>query len=141
MSRGRVQIIQQHLHVAQIEARQMSGGAGSSLTTHVLNTAQGVPAKDLTLTLSKHNAATGKWEQVSRSVTNEDGRCPGILRGEALTAGTYQLRFDTEEYWKKMQQESFYPYVEVVFTIKDPRQKFHIPLLLSPFSYTTYRGS
>ncbi|XP_053555348.1 5-hydroxyisourate hydrolase [Bombina bombina] len=119
----------------------MSGGTESTLTTHVLNTAQGIPAKDLTLTLSKLNAATGKWVQLSRSITNEDGRCPAILRGEPITAGTYQLRFETEEYWKKMQQESFYPYVEIAFTIKDPKQKYHIPLLLSPFSYTTYRGS
>ncbi|KAM4721416.1 5-hydroxyisourate hydrolase-like isoform 1-T2 [Rhinophrynus dorsalis] len=119
----------------------MSGEAGSQLTTHVLNTAQGIPAKGLTLTLSKHDSTHGKWLQLSRSVTNEDGRCPGLLRGECLAAGTYQLRFDTGDYWKQMQQESFYPYVEIVFTITDSKQKYHVPLLLSPYSYTTYRGS
>ncbi|XP_053304882.1 5-hydroxyisourate hydrolase-like isoform X2 [Spea bombifrons] len=119
----------------------MSGGEVSMLSTHVLNTAQGVPAKGLTLTLLKHDASQSKWQQLSRSVTNEDGRCPGLLRGEPLTAGVYQLRFDTGEYWKQLQQESFYPYVEIVFTITDPKQKYHVPLLLSPYSYSTYRGS
>ncbi|XP_040265852.1 blastomere cadherin-like isoform X2 [Bufo bufo] len=119
----------------------MSGGSNRLLSTHVLNTAQGIPAKGLTITLSKLDAGQAQWVQVSRSVTNEDGRCPGLLRGEPLTAGTFQLRFDTKDYWKQMQQDSFYPYVEVVFTIADPKQKYHVPLLLTPFSYTTYRGS
>ncbi|XP_044126627.1 blastomere cadherin-like isoform X2 [Bufo gargarizans] len=119
----------------------MSGGSDSLLSTHVLNTAQGIPAKGLTITLSKLDAGQARWVQVSRSVTNEDGRCPGLLRGEPLTAGTFQLRFDTKDYWKQMQQDSFYPYVEVVFTITDPKQKYHVPLLLTQFSYTTYRGS
>ncbi|XP_063294535.1 5-hydroxyisourate hydrolase-like isoform X1 [Pelobates fuscus] len=130
---GRLQILQQHLQGPQ----EMSG----SLTTHVLNTAGGIPARGLTLTLSKLDTPQGKWVQLSRSVTDEDGRCPSLLRGVPLTAGTYQLRFDTGEYWKQLQQESFYPYVEIVFTITDPKQKYHVPLLLSPYSYTTYRGS
>ncbi|XP_075694668.1 blastomere cadherin-like isoform X2 [Rhinoderma darwinii] len=127
--------------VITVLQEEMSGGSDSLLSTHVLNTAQGIPAKGLTITLSKLDASQARWIQVSRSVTNEDGRCPGLLRGEPLTAGTFQLRFDTKDYWKQMQQDSFYPYVEVVFTITDPKQKYHVPLLLSPFSYTTYRGS
>ncbi|KAG8437559.1 hypothetical protein GDO86_008317 [Hymenochirus boettgeri] len=119
----------------------MAGTAGSLLTTHVLNTAQGIPAKGLTITLFRNDAMQGKWIQLSRSVTDEDGRCPGLLRGESLAAGTYQLRFDTGEYWKQINQETFYPYIEIVFTITDPKQKYHVPLLISPFSYTTYRGS
>uniref|UniRef100_A0A7N4NIB1 5-hydroxyisourate hydrolase n=1 Tax=Sarcophilus harrisii TaxID=9305 RepID=A0A7N4NIB1_SARHA len=75
------------------------------------------------------------------SYTNADGRCPGLLTPEQMTAGTYKLFFDTEGYWKKMGQTSFYPYVEVVFTITNEAHKLHVPLLLSPFSYTTYRGS
>lgn len=58
-----------------------------------------------------------------------------------MRAGTYKLSFDTEGYWKTRGQESFYPYVEVVFTITNETHKFHVPLLLSPWSYTTYRGS
>ncbi|XP_075138075.1 5-hydroxyisourate hydrolase-like [Leptodactylus fuscus] len=121
--------------------QEMSGSSDSLLSTHVLNTAQGIPAKGLTITLSKLDGNQTRWVQVSRSVTNEDGRCPGLLRGEPLTTGTFQLRFDTKDYWKQMQQDSFYPYVEVVFTITDSKQKYHVPLLLSPFSYSTYRGS
>ncbi|KAM8947112.1 5-hydroxyisourate hydrolase-like isoform 2-T2 [Pelodytes ibericus] len=134
MNRGRLELVHRHLRGTQ----EMTG---SVLTTHVLNTAQGVPAKGLTLTLSKFDAQHGKWLQLSRSVTDEDGRSPGILRGEYLPAGTYQLRFDTGDYWKHLQQESFFPYVEIVFDITDAKQKYHVPLLLSPYSYTTYRGS
>ncbi|XP_031805088.1 5-hydroxyisourate hydrolase-like [Sarcophilus harrisii] len=79
--------------------------------------------------------------ELRKSYTNADGRCPGLLTPEQMTAGTYKLFFDTEGYWKKMGQTSFYPYVEVVFTITNEAHKLHVPLLLSPFSYTTYRGS
>uniref|UniRef100_A0A8D2E332 5-hydroxyisourate hydrolase n=1 Tax=Sciurus vulgaris TaxID=55149 RepID=A0A8D2E332_SCIVU len=75
------------------------------------------------------------------SYTDPDGRCPGLLRPGQMKPGTYKLSFDTESYWKERGQESFYPYVEVVFTITKETQKFHVPLLLSPWSYTTYRGS
>ncbi|XP_072278691.1 5-hydroxyisourate hydrolase-like isoform X2 [Pyxicephalus adspersus] len=119
----------------------MSGVSPSLLTTHVLNTAHGVPAKGLPLTLSKFNAKEAKWEHMCRSVTDEDGRSPGLLRGEPPTAGTFQLRFETGEYWKQMKLETFFPFVEVVFTIADPKQKHHVPLILSPYSYSTYRGS
>ncbi|OCT56548.1 5-hydroxyisourate hydrolase isoform X1 [Xenopus laevis] len=141
MSKGRLQLIQQHLQGTTERNQVMSAGSASQLTTHVLNVAEGIPAKGLTMTLSRHDVTQGKWVQMSRSVTNEDGRCPGLLRGEALCAGTYQLCFDTGDYWKQMHKESFYPYVEIAFTITDPKQKYHVPLLLSPFSYTTYRGS
>ncbi|XP_019499709.1 PREDICTED: 5-hydroxyisourate hydrolase-like, partial [Hipposideros armiger] len=75
------------------------------------------------------------------SYTDPDGRCPGLLPPGQMKAGTYKLFFDTEGYWKKRGQESFYPYVEVVFTITNETHKFHVPLLLTPWSYTTYRGS
>ncbi|EQB76981.1 hypothetical protein CB1_000130001 [Camelus ferus] len=75
------------------------------------------------------------------SYTNPDGRCPGLLPPGQVKTGTYKLSFDTEGYWKERGQESFYPYVEVVFTITNETHKFHVPLLLSPWSYTTYRGS
>ncbi|OCT82357.1 5-hydroxyisourate hydrolase isoform X1 [Xenopus laevis] len=141
MSIGHQQLIQQHLQGTTESNQGMSEGSVNQLTTHVLNIAEGIPAKGLTMTLLRHDSTQGKWVQMSRSVTNEDGRCPGLLRGEALCAGTYQLRFDTGDYWKQMHKETFYPYVEIVFTITDLKQKYHVPLLLSPFSYTTYRGS
>ncbi|KAI3371467.1 hypothetical protein L3Q82_023575 [Scortum barcoo] len=73
--------------------------------------------------------------------TNEDGRCPGLISREAFGPGMYKLRFETGSYWKTLGQTCFYPYVEVVFTISDPEQRFHLPLLMSRFSYSTYRGS
>ncbi|XP_054025848.1 5-hydroxyisourate hydrolase-like [Dryobates pubescens] len=73
--------------------------------------------------------------------TNEDGRCSPLLAPGQVKAGTYKLRFETAAYWQRLGHPSFYPFVEVVFTITDPEQKFHVPLLISPFSYMTYRGS
>ncbi|XP_078524426.1 EP-cadherin-like [Lissotriton helveticus] len=122
-------------------SKTMSASPDSPLTTHVLNTASGTPAKGLRLQLSQLDNPTQRWVELTTSFTNADGRCPGILSPERFTAGTYKLRFETGEFWKQLEQISFYPYVEVVFTILDPGQKYHIPLLMTPFSYTTYRGS
>ncbi|RXN09316.1 5-hydroxyisourate hydrolase-like protein [Labeo rohita] len=73
--------------------------------------------------------------------TNEDGRCPGLITSDAFTPGMYKIRFETGQYWESLGQSSFYPYVEVVFTISNADQSFHVPLLVSRFSYSTYRGS
>ncbi|KAF5925883.1 hypothetical protein HPG69_002334 [Diceros bicornis minor] len=113
----------------------------SPLTTHVLDTASGLPAQGLCLRLSRLEDHGQQWTELRKSYTDPDGRCPGLLPPGQMKAGTYKLSFDTEGYWKKRGQESFYPYVEVVFTITDETHKFHVPLLLSPWSYTTYRGS
>ncbi|ELK36907.1 5-hydroxyisourate hydrolase [Myotis davidii] len=113
----------------------------SPLTTHVLDTASGLPAQGLCLCLSRLEDHGQQWTELRRSYTNPDGRCPGLLLPGQMKAGTYKLTFDTEGYWKKRGQDSFYPYVEVVFTITNETHKFHVPLLLSPWSYTTYRGS
>ncbi|KAF5889886.1 diphosphomevalonate decarboxylase, partial [Clarias magur] len=69
--------------------------------------------------------------------TNSDGRCPGLITREAFGPGAYKMRFETEQYWERLGETCFYPYVEIVFTITDASQKFHIPLLLSRFSYST----
>nr|XP_039319881.1 5-hydroxyisourate hydrolase-like [Saimiri boliviensis boliviensis] len=114
---------------------------GSPLTTHVLDTASGVPARGLCLCLSRLEDHSQQWMELRTSYTDPDGRCPGLLTWDQMKAGTYKLTFDTTAYWRKRGQESFYPYVEVVFTIPSEAQKFHVPLLLSPWSYTTYRGS
>ncbi|GAB5582607.1 5-hydroxyisourate hydrolase-like [Prionailurus iriomotensis] len=137
----------------------------SPLTTHVLDTASGLPAQGLCLRLSRLEDHGQQWTELRKSLwpgsiitpfivaetkaargtqktyTDSDGRCPGLLPPGPMKAGTYKLSFDTEGYWKKRGQESFYPYVEVVFTITNETHRFHVPLLLSPWSYTTYRGS
>ena len=82
----------------------------------------------------------GNWSKINSTVTNEDGRAPA-LSPDKLQAGTYRLRFETSPYLHAQGQPVFYPYVEVVFTIDDSGTHYHIPLLMSPFSYSTYRGS
>ncbi|KAM6943393.1 5-hydroxyisourate hydrolase-like isoform 2-T3 [Xenentodon cancila] len=116
-------------------------GSPSPLTTHVLNTATGVPGADVSLRLYRQEPATNVWHLINSGITNEDGRCPGLITKQMFTPGVYKIHFETSQYWASMGETSFYPYVEIVFTISDPDQKYHIPLLLSRFSYSTYRGS
>lgn len=109
-----------------------------SLTTHVLDTARGCPAAGVTIELA---AVAGDVPEVlERVVTNADGRtdAPLAVRG-ALPAGEYQLTFFVGDYFAD--QPCFYDRVPVRFVIADPEAHHHVPLLVSPWSYTTYRGS
>ncbi|GAA6227701.1 5-hydroxyisourate hydrolase-like isoform X1 [Lates japonicus] len=119
----------------------MAAAESSPLTTHVLNTSDGVPAAKMALTLHRLDSKLMIWNMLSVGTTNKDGRCPGLISREAFAPGMYKLRFETGLYWESLGQTSFYPYVEVVFSITDPEQRFHLPLLMSRFSYSTYRGS
>ncbi|XP_035012015.1 5-hydroxyisourate hydrolase [Hippoglossus stenolepis] len=119
----------------------MAAAASNPLTTHVLNTGDGIPAAKMAVSLHRLDPELMIWNMLSVGTTNEDGRCPGLISAEAFTSGMYKLRFETGSYWEGLGQTSFYPYVEVVFTITEPQQRFHIPLLMSRFSYSTYRGS
>lgn len=103
-----------------------------SLSTHVLDTASGRPAKDFGVRLER---ADGEgWTFVARERTDADGR----ITGWSPDAGVHRLVFDTGGY---LGPDAFFPEVTVVFRIVDPSEHHHVPLLLSPFSYTTYRGS
>uniref|UniRef100_A0A493T6U0 5-hydroxyisourate hydrolase n=1 Tax=Anas platyrhynchos platyrhynchos TaxID=8840 RepID=A0A493T6U0_ANAPP len=116
-------------------------GPQGSLTTHVLNTATGLPAARLALRLAQLQEPGAQWRELAQRWTDEDGRCLPLLPPGQAKAGTYKLHFETAAYWESLGYSSFYPFVEVVFTITDPTQKLHVPLLISPYSYTTYRGS
>ncbi|KAM4631345.1 5-hydroxyisourate hydrolase isoform 2-T2 [Polymixia lowei] len=116
-------------------------GPGSPLTTHVLNTAMGVPGSHMALSLYQQDSSTAAWNLITTGTTNDDGRCPGLITRERFTSGVYKMHFETGQYWESLGQTSFYPYVEIVFTIDSTSEKFHVPLLLSRFSYSTYRGS
>ncbi|XP_039467100.1 5-hydroxyisourate hydrolase isoform X2 [Oreochromis aureus] len=116
-------------------------GSPSPLTTHVLNTAMGVPGSNMALSLYQQDPSTNTWNLITTGTTNDDGRCPGLITKESFTSGVYKMHFETAQYWASLGETCFYPYVEIVFTINDPGQKYHIPLLLSRFSYSTYRGS
>lgn len=109
------------------------------ITTHVLDTTNGLPAVGLRVRLDIRISA-GKWKTLVESCTNSDGRIPDLLSKDAVALGVYRLVFETGEYFQDRKIKSFYPFVEVVFEIRENRH-FHIPLLLSPFGYTTYRGS
>jgi 5-hydroxyisourate hydrolase len=111
----------------------------SKLTTHVLDTALGRPAPRVTIVLECLESAG--FKVVGRGVTNDDGRVADILGGAALAEGVYKMTFHTKEYLATTDRVGFYPYVEVVFEVTKPEEHHHIPLLLSPFGYSTYRGS
>ncbi|XP_019779275.1 5-hydroxyisourate hydrolase-like isoform X3 [Delphinus delphis] len=90
------------------QGRGMEPGS-SPLTTHVLDTASGLPAEGLCLRLSRLEDHGQQWTELRKSYTDPDGRCPGLLLPGQMKAGTYKLSFDTEGYWQKRGQESFYP--------------------------------
>ena len=82
------------------------------------------------------------WSQINDATTDQDGRCKHLLPStQILKPGTYRVRFETATYYKKHQLNGLYPYVEIVFTVTDDEQHYHIPLLLTANGYTTYRGS
>ena len=111
----------------------------SGISTHVLDTAKGLPAQGVRVLLERRSLE-GEWVEVSKGVTDENGRVARLLGGgEALQAASYRLIFSTGDYFKP--QVCFYPEVAVLFEVRDPSAHHHIPLLLSPYGYTTYRGS
>ncbi len=112
----------------------------SAITTHVLDTSRGRPAERVGVVLERRQP-NGTWAELGRGLTNADGRLATLLPQGALKAGTYRLRFATGDYFAAMHVSSFYPEVEVTFVVEDAAAHYHVPLLLSPFGYSTYRGS
>ena len=113
----------------------------STISTHILDMSCGKPANGVAVYLESQNSDES-WAQLTHAWTDDEGRVkPFFLLEEPLPAGTYRLIFDTEAYFSALNIECFYPQVCVVFTIKEELQHYHIPLLISPFGYSTYRGS
>lgn len=110
----------------------------SGLSTHVLDTARGRPAARVPVTLER--ATGGGWAQVGAGETDPDGRLRELL-DEPLLAGAYRLRFDTAAYFRAAGVRGFYPAVTVEFEVERPEEHHHVPLLLNPYGYSTYRGS
>jgi 5-hydroxyisourate hydrolase len=106
------------------------------ITTHVLDTSRGRPAGGIPVRLEVQ--AGHGWRELGSGATDGDGRLRDPGWGP-IEQGTYRLTFDTSGYYRE--QGSFYPEVAIVFWVDDPAQHYHLPLLLSPFAYTTYRGS
>jgi len=113
----------------------------SPITTHVLDTARGSPAMGVPVLLEQLSPPS-RWRRLAKGVTNGDGRVPDLLPSSfKLQKGIYRLTFETAAYFRACGARGFYPWATVVFSINEPRQHFHVPLLLSPFGYSTYRGS
>jgi 5-hydroxyisourate hydrolase len=112
----------------------------SAITTHILDISAGVPAQGVSVFLEQQTADS--WEIIGKGKTDDDGRLRNLLDADfALQAGNYRLTFDTGEYFANKEIENFYPQVTIIFSVKDATQHYHVPLLLSPFGYSTYRGS
>ena len=111
----------------------------SAITTHVLDTQSGKPAAGINVTLAIK--AEEAWLEVGRGTTNEDGRIADLLAEGSLRTGEYRLRFETGSYFRSAGVEAFFLEVLVTFDVSADADHFHVPLLLSPFAYSTYRGS
>ena len=111
----------------------------SGLSTHVLDVALGQPARGLALRLEVLEGST--FRPLGAAVTDGDGRAGDLLAGAPLEARTYRLTFETGAYFAASARATFYPRVEVTFEVTVPAGHHHVPLLLSPFGYSTYRGS
>jgi 5-hydroxyisourate hydrolase len=112
-----------------------------SVSTHVLDTARGRPAEGLSITL---DAATddGGWRRIGAAETNADGRAPDLVDDDAVAQpGVYRMTFETGLWFTARGADTFYPVAHVTFEIIDADEHHHVPLLLSPFGYSTYRGS
>jgi len=112
----------------------------SKITTHVLDISLGRPVANVPVLLEAQTPEGG-WKKKGRGTTDTDGRLKELAGGKALAAGIYRLTFDTSEYFAARKIAGLYPEVSIVFEIRDAQEHYHIPLLLSPFGYSTYRGS
>ena len=111
----------------------------SQITTHVLDTAAGKPGKGISIRLMKNE--NDNWLVIAEGITNADGRVSDLLpAGKILSTGDYRIIFNIGEYYKIQKIKTFYPAVEILFTVFDGNH-YHVPLLISPYGYSTYRGS
>ena len=108
------------------------------ISTHILDTSRGRPAEGVTVTL--HAQQDGGWKELARGVTNADGRVKPLLE-TIPAAGVYRISFEIAPYYARLDTESFYPSVSVDFRVHAPSEHYHVPLLLNPFGFSTYRGS
>jgi 5-hydroxyisourate hydrolase len=113
----------------------------SAITTHILDVSKGSPASGVAIVL-EYLTGNGNWLELGRGETDEDGRLKNLLSPEsAIQPGAYRLTFETGKYFESQGVESFYPQVCVTFLVSNAAQHYHVPLLLSPYGFTTYRGS
>jgi 5-hydroxyisourate hydrolase/2-oxo-4-hydroxy-4-carboxy-5-ureidoimidazoline decarboxylase len=125
--------------VKLIESLSANADLSSHLTTHALDTSIGIPAKHMLITLK--GLRNNEWKPMSVGITNTDGRISDVLPpGRLLIPGNYTMTFNTANYYKNNNQKGFYPEASIQFEVTDGSH-YHIPLLINPFGYSTYRGS
>ena len=112
----------------------------SPITTHVLDTSRGRPAAGIGAKLERL-AGVDAWQAMGEGKTNSDGRIANLMLPGSLTAGRYRIVFAVAEYFQSIGVSGFYPQITIEFQIDSPQEHYHVPLLLSPFGYSTYRGS
>jgi len=113
----------------------------STITTHVLDTARGTPISGMEVILELQTPGR-EWREVARGTTDSDGRINTLISGSNAPApGIYRLVFQTGAYFRSAGIDGFYPFVQIVFELNDSSRHYHVPLLISPFAYSTYRGS
>lgn len=110
------------------------------ISTHVLDIARGIPASDVPVRVERQDSS-GLWKVAGSGRTDKDGRCAQLLTDDGLSPGTYRLSFDTETYYAAQNARGMCPVVQVTVSVRQGERHLHIPLLLSPYGYTTYRGS
>lgn len=108
------------------------------ITTHVLDTSRGKPAANVGVKLEIRRDE--QWREIGRGETDGDGRCKTLTPGE-IAAGIYRLTFDIGSYFRERHVDTFFPEAVITFSVADAAQHYHVPLLVSPFGYSTYRGS
>lgn len=117
-----------------------ANAAPNPLSVHVLNLQTGTPSAGIQVTLERHTGAT--WQALAQGTTNEQGRIPELFPANmAIDKGEYRVVFKTGEYYQKLHQDTFFPEIPVIFEVRQTDQHYHIPLLLSPYGFSTYRGS
>jgi len=113
----------------------------SPITTHVLDTTRGRPAAGVSVGLA-YREPSGAWRSLAQGQTDAEGRVSALLPdGERLEVGLYRLTFEVAAYFQALGVDAFYPHITICFRITASAQHYHVPLLLSPYGYTTYRGS
>ena len=112
----------------------------SPITTHVLDTSLGQPAEGVVVALARLDESD-RATPVGHGVTNADGRVTDLLPPGSAEPGVYRLTFETTAYFASSHRDTFYPRIEVTFHVSEAPGHYHVPLLLSPFGYSTYRGS
>lgn len=110
------------------------------LSSHILDVSKGLPAAGVSIKLEQYHADKKTWSFVEEKITDKNGRITDFLSNDKSNLGIYRLTYFVSDYFKKDKIESFYPFIEVVFEIKD-KNHYHVPITLSAFGYSTYRGN